>query len=266
MIHKSQESQYQMLDVLAKIKFDRIVVDVPFLTWDTDYSIRAGDCLIRFTRRIGLDRQVETSRSHDDDSSIFEFEVGTEQLEGYFVVIVAPQELDQHRELAFALLSLLSLQLGDAVIGDIVNQAVMAFTTLGTEYAIHYPPLSNPSRPNRTLRIPRPVTRSDLDELDLLVGRFFDSSEIRDEELLPLRWYERSLRSGNGADEFLSAFLRIEALVSRLAQKRNFESPKMSKLRHKLVHGSGGFVDQDTSSDTRKLLARLLQVVLTGHQ
>jgi hypothetical protein len=187
--------------------------------------VRVGDVVVRFTDSVVLERQEPTSAEHGENQSSFIFEVSTKRLIGSFIEIIAPEAIGDEREVAFAVLALLALVLGDAVIGDVIQLDGLASTPEGTEYGVRFPQHAAPSAANRTLRMPSTVTTEDLDTFDRLLVRLLGDDALSKDSLLALRWYERALRTGNGVDRFLAAFLGLEGLVTRRSKRYGFVSP-----------------------------------------
>jgi len=239
--------------------FERLVVSTPYVEWNADMIVRTGDVMVRFTNHVLLERQSPIQIEHGQEQSSFTFDVSTHRLDGSFVEIIAPEGMGKEREIAFTVLALLALVVGDAVVGDVVQFDSLSSTPLGTEYAVRFPHLSTPSAANRTLRMPLALLPDDLDAFDLLLTRLLDEKELSQDVMLPLRWYERALRTESGVDKMLAAFVGLEALIIRRSERLGFVSPiaellsdpRVPKLLEPLR-------DRYPSEHVERLLTRLL--------
>jgi hypothetical protein len=64
-----------------------------------------------------------------------------------------------------------------------------------------------------------------LEDFDRLLSRFVGDDDTLTDIALPLRWYERAVRTGSEVDKFLAAFVGLEALVGALGRSLPTESP-----------------------------------------
>ena len=101
-------------------RLERLVVAVPYLRWDECWSVRAGDIAVRFISMLPLERPGEESFVHEERSSVLTVAVGTRLVEGWLIDIIAPKEIGNHVEIAYSVLALLALVVGDAAIGTVI--------------------------------------------------------------------------------------------------------------------------------------------------
>lgn len=320
----SLQGEFHLVGIPALGPYQRLVVSTPYLQWEDGSVVRTGDVMVRFTDHVVLERQQPTAVEQGNLQSSFTFEVSTQRLTGSFVEIIAPENLGREREIVFVVLALLALVVGDAAVGDAVQLDSLVSTPVGTEYTVRFPQHSISSAANRTLRMRRPITIQDIDLFDRMLVHLLNDDVLRADTMLSLRWYERALRTAEGVDKFLAAFVGLEALVTRRSKRLSFVSPinallidpnvpellaplrakypddqvdrllkrlrdtspslidrssrladqlglgeewkatfrKASEVRNPLVHGGRGAIDESLPSETTKLLATVLKVVL----
>lgn len=212
-------------------RFERLILSVPYLLWGSGWAVRAADVIVRFTNSVSFEGFQTDSVEHGERESTFVQTFSTQRREGSFVEIIAPEVLGDHREIAFAVASLLSLVFGDAAIGDVVTCEPFEVTPAGTAFAARNPMYAVPSAPNLTMRMPIEPPRDWLENFDRLLSRFIEDAETLADTALPLRWYERAVRTGSSVDKFLAAFVGIEALIGTLGRRLPTEAPFAAILR-----------------------------------
>lgn len=205
-------------------QYSRLILSTPYLDFGDGWVIRAGDVVARFTNVVrfeGFERELE---EHHGNRSTFIETFSEKRLEGSFIDIVAP-DAGGASDTAFAIVALVSLVLGDAAIGDLVHRGELDGTHAGTQNKTINPNYVIPSAPNQTMRMPMTPPQEWFEELDRLLVRFTLDTEVQTNVVLPLRWYERAVRTGNDVDKFLAAFVALESLVGTLGKRLATESP-----------------------------------------
>lgn len=211
-------------------QYSRLILSTPYLDFGDGWVIRSGDVVVRFTNVVrfeGFERELE---EHNGNSSTFVETFSEKRLEGSFIDIVAPVA-GGSSDIAFAIVGLMSLVLGDAAVGDLVHLGELEGTHVGTQYKTTNPNYAIPSSPNQTMRMPIRPPQEWFEELDRLLVRFTSDTEVQQNVVLPLRWYERATRTGNGIDKFLATFVAMESLVGTLGKRLATESPIAELLR-----------------------------------
>lgn len=225
-------------------RLERLVVAVPYLRWDERWVVRSGAIAVRFINRLPLERPGEESLVHEEGSSVFTVTVGTRLVEGWLIDIIAPKESGNHVEIAYSVLALLALVVGDAAIGTVIQRDEMTpvfgtvvqrdetgpvFGLASHEIQVLLHPI--PSAPNQTLRMPISITEDQLREFDRLLTRLMSDEALRDDMLLALRWLERAWRKSDEIDRFTAAVTGLDSLVTRRSERRGFEVPFAEILR-----------------------------------
>ena len=181
--------------------------------------MRVGDVVVRFTNAVQFEGFQTESVDHRGDESTFIQEFSTRRREGSFIEVIAPEAMVDRPEIAFSIVGLLALVFGDAAIGDLVHRDALVSSPAGTEYAVKTAEYASPSAPNLTLRMPIEPPREWLEDFDRLLSRFVGNEDTLTDIALPLRWYERAVRTGSEVDKFLAAFVGLEALIGALGRR-----------------------------------------------
>jgi hypothetical protein len=256
--------RFHLVGMIALGRFDRLVVSAPYLRWDDGWVVRVDDVMVRLTNRMSLERTSDTEFVHHDEThSTYTTTLSTHRLEAWFLDIIAPQTLGEDREIAYSVLGLLALILSDAAVGDVVqldryaprvfgDRILTECETQGLQHTIF-------SAPNRTLRMPLLVREVDLQEFDRLLNRVTDDLILREDVLLPLRWYERALRAGSEMDQYMAAVIGIDSLVTRRSKRLGFVSPIAELLADQRVADLLAPLRDDYPDDqVDRLISRLL--------
>jgi hypothetical protein len=223
--------EFHLIGMTGPEQLERLVVAVPYLHWDECWVVRVGDIAVRFVNRLPLERPGDESLVHEQDSSVFTVTVGTRVVEGWLIDIIAPKEIGDHVEIAYSVLALLALVVGDAAIGTVIQRDEMAPVSglaLHEVQVLQYP---IPSAPNQSLRMPIRIAEGQLREFDWLLTRLISDEALRADTLLALRWLERAWRKSDDIDRFTAAVTGLESLVTRRSDRHGFEVPFADILR-----------------------------------
>jgi hypothetical protein len=252
-----------LIGMIAPGSFDRLVVSVPYLRWEDACVVRVDDVMVRLTNRMLLERTSDTEFVHAENESTYTTTLSTHLLEGWFLDIIAPDAVGEDREIAYSILGLLALIVSDAAVGTIVQMDRLDSRPLGdlivslieTQLLQH----TISSAANRTLRMPRPVREVDLQEFDRLLTRVIEDPVLREDGLLPLRWYERALRATSEMDRYMAAVIGIDSLVTRRSKRLGFVSPIADLLADQRVTELLAPLRDDYPDDhVNRLISRLL--------
>jgi hypothetical protein len=227
----SEIGELALIGIPGPGQFERLIVSVPYLQWGDGWVVRVGDVIVRLCNSIAVERHERIEEQYADRRTTFVLDFRSHRLDGSFVEIVAPGSIGEQHEIAYAILGIAALVFGDAAIGDLVQLDVLTSTPMGTQFAVRYSHGSDTSAPNRTLRMPIRPNREMLEHFDRLLTQFLEQEGIRADCSLPLRWFERAVRTGNGVDGFLAAFVGLESLIGAQARRIGVESPIADLLR-----------------------------------
>ncbi|MDP9359166.1 MAG: hypothetical protein M3Q71_06080 [Chloroflexota bacterium] len=210
-------------------RFRRIAVSVPYLDWSEDAVFRVGGVVVRLVKQGRLLHPTRSSVDSPKTAMAWRNDGQQEPWMDRFVEIVAPEGAADEDDLAFAILGLLALVVGDAVVGDLVMSDTREFVPhLGsTEYSVSFMGQGSwlPSSVSLTLRLPVLITEEQLDAFDRSLAVLTAKGPLPDKIALALRWYERELRSFSPIDRLLASFVGIEATITVISEVNRFQSP-----------------------------------------
>ncbi len=210
-------------------RFRRIAVSVPYLDWSEDAVFRVGGVVVRLVKQGRLLHPTRSSVDSPKTAMAWRNDGQQEPWMDRFVEIVAPEGAADEDDLAFAILGLLALVVGDAVVGDLVMSDTREFVPhLGsTEYSVSLMGQGSwlPSSVSLTLRLPVLITEEQLDAFDRSLAVLTAKGPLPDKIALALRWYERELRSFSPIDRLLASFVGIEATITVISEVNRFQSP-----------------------------------------
>lgn len=206
-------------------RFRHVVVAVPHLDWDEDTVFRVADVVVRLVKQGRLLPPGQAPPNAARPAAAALAERGQEPRVERFVEIVVPDRGD----LAFSILGLLALVVGDAAVGDVVGNDTREFVPEvgGTEYAVTLLGRGTwlPSSVGLTLHLPVLVSDEHLDVFDRSLAALAAERPVPEKLALALRWYERGLRSFSPADRLLASFVGIEAIATAVSDANRFRSP-----------------------------------------
>jgi hypothetical protein len=234
----SESGAFHLLGMTGPERLERLVIAVPYLRWDECWTARAGNIALRLINRLPLERPGDEDFVHEEEHSTITVTVGTRLVQGWLIDIIAPKGIGDHVEIAYSVLALLGLAVGDAAIGTVIQRDEMApvfgtvdqrdevgpmFGLAGHEIQVLLHPI--PSAPNQTLRMPIPITEDQLREFDRLLTRLVSDEALRNDTLLALRWLERAWRKSDEIDRFTAAVTGLDSLVTLRSERHSFEVP-----------------------------------------
>jgi hypothetical protein len=187
------------------------VVNAATLDWERDTIFRQNGILLRFvTGQIeGEARGSLKPISHDDGTFGFQGEQETQTVSGRFIEVVATgNSPDQAEAIAFAILGLLALSLGQNVLGVVLFSEPWSATEAGQD--------GEAIVPGR--EFPRKAGGDEIGGLDGRLANLTAQGRIERARLIALRWYERGFRTEDPLDMLLSCYIGMEALVTALAK------------------------------------------------
>src|SRR5262245_17927953 len=62
---------FHLVGMTGPGRLERLVVEVPYLRWDTPWTVRVGDIAVRFVNRLLLERPSDESFIHEGDVATF---------------------------------------------------------------------------------------------------------------------------------------------------------------------------------------------------
>jgi hypothetical protein len=122
----SESGAFHLLGMTGPERLERLVIAVPYLRWDECWTARAGNIALRLINRLPLERPGDEDFVHEEEHSTLTVTVGTRLVQGWLIDIIAPKGIGDHVEIAYSVLALLGLAVGDAAIGTVIQRDEMA--------------------------------------------------------------------------------------------------------------------------------------------
>ncbi|MBI4337966.1 MAG: hypothetical protein HY683_09100 [Chloroflexi bacterium] len=193
-------------------RFHRLVVATPYLAWSEDTILRVQNLIVRFTEgkvkgeRVEPYDQVDVA---DGTLSITGLPVGSAEAEGRFIEVVAPgQSAERAEALAYTVLGLTGVCVGDHAIGEVVfSESYEA--TQGHQFGTLRIPV--------VAKFPREAEHAELEVISGTLPVLLQNGRMNRATSLALRWYERGARAGTPLDKFLAYFIGIETILNAYA-------------------------------------------------
>ena len=187
----------------------------PYLTWKEDLVLLAGDLLIRLVSGTIAGEEIspmDAVEYVDGRPSITGKPTGSGVARGRFVEVVAPGSTPgEARRAAYSLLGLVSVVLGQQVIGEIVfDEAHEAQPGKQQALTLQIPIVA---------RIPRSTSSNEFDEIDRIVSSLFDDDPLHRACTRALRWYFLGVMSSTPEDKLFAFFIGMECLISAYASE-----------------------------------------------
>ena len=237
--------------------FHRLVIATPFLGWEDDAVIRVGDVVIRLRQGTIIGERIQPI----DQVTVEEGKIsmsgapsGSAEAQGRFIEIIAPGDsLEDAERLAYSLLGLMALCIGDHVVGNIVFSE--PYHTSGKDQLgeLRIPVVA---------QVPRQAEMVELDTVDLLLPHLLAEDRVSRARRLALAWYERGIQAGAPIDQLLSYFIGIETIVNAYAAEHGpvdearIREERFNRLRTR-------FPEEFDEQTTSLLIQRLTEPTIT---
>ncbi len=232
--------------------YHRLVISTPYLGWDDDVTIRAGDSMLRLvTGDLYGESQgtMDVVSIENDEVSITGEASGSSVAQGRFIEIVASGSSPDDAEFqAHSVAGLASAIFGPHAIGDEVFSEPFRAEQGGQFGKFNIPV---------TALNPREISNSEIDVAnDVFEAIIKHDSRMNRALSLALSWLEKSIRASSHFDQFLDLFVAIESLINTFVKEHGpvpIVEERVARFERMLAELKGQFSQSEINTVKQRL-------------